>query len=119
MVKLLKFDGSTSWAIIETTSWWQPQLKARTQPSIETSHEIAAAAKQLAHQDLVRLPEDFIQKEVAYAFVDGVKQCLLMDNVRSLSEALNQDLKLEAVKVAARPQLSMQEVKAEPSREDG
>lgn len=52
MVKLLKFDGSTSLAIIETTSWRQPQLKARTQLSIETSQEFAAAFKQLAHQSL-------------------------------------------------------------------
>jgi hypothetical protein len=67
--------------------------------SIETSRGFAAAVKQLAHQALVRLPEDFIQKEAAYAFVDGVKDqevkhCLLMVSKRSLSEALNQVLKL-------------------------
>jgi hypothetical protein len=53
------------------------------------------------------LLKDFIQREAAYSFVSGVKdwdmkQHILMDGSRYLSEALNQVLKLETAKAAAR-----------------
>jgi hypothetical protein len=59
-------------------------------------------------------PEDFIQGEAACTFVDGLKdqdmkQHLLMGGERSLSEALNQALKLE---VADRPVANLREVRA-------
>jgi hypothetical protein len=61
----------------------------------------------LAHQALVRLPEDFIQRQV-YTSVNGLKdwdmkQHLLMGSERSFNEALNQALKLEAVNATAGP----------------
>jgi hypothetical protein len=54
----------------------------------------------LVHQALVWLPEDFIQREAAYACVE-VKQYLLLRSKRSLSKALSQALKLEPEKAAA------------------
>jgi hypothetical protein len=35
--------------------------------------EFAIAIEQLTRQALVRLPQDFIHKEAAYAFVDRIK----------------------------------------------
>jgi hypothetical protein len=44
------------------------------------------------------LPEEFIQREAAYAFINGLMgwnmKHLLMGSYRSLNEALNQALKL-------------------------
>jgi hypothetical protein len=39
----------------------------------ELIQEFAAVTEQLAHWALVRLPEDFIHREGAYAFNDRVK----------------------------------------------
>jgi hypothetical protein len=55
--------------------------------------QFAAVVKQLAHQALVGLHVDFIQRETAHAFVDGLrdrelKYHLLMGDDRSLKEAL-------------------------------
>jgi hypothetical protein len=60
----------------------------------------------LAHRVLVGLPEDFIQKEAAHSFVDGVrvqkvKQQLIMDGDMLLNETLNNIMKPEAPKAAA------------------
>jgi hypothetical protein len=54
------------------------------------------------------LAEDFVQKEAACMFIDeindhNINQHLLMSSERSLNEAFNQALKLEAVKAAAVP----------------
>jgi hypothetical protein len=49
--------------------YW-PQLKARTQMSGESLQQFAAAVDQVAHQALVGLPENFIQREADYAFTD-------------------------------------------------
>jgi hypothetical protein len=78
---------------------YRAQLKARTQLIGESLQEFAAAVEQLAHRTLVGQPLDFIQREAAHTFVDGVrdrevKQHLLMDSDRSLNEALIQALKL-------------------------
>jgi hypothetical protein len=43
------------------------------QLSSESLQELATAIEWLACQALVRLPECYIQKEAAYAFIDGVK----------------------------------------------
>jgi hypothetical protein len=61
-------------------------------------------------------PEDFIQKKAACTFIDGLKdqdmkQHLLMGGERSLSEALNQALKLE---VADKPVAKLLETRLEP-----
>jgi hypothetical protein len=74
----------------------------------ETLQEFSAAVEQLAHRALVGLPVDFIHRKAAHAFVDRVrdrelKQRLPMCGDRSLNEALNQALKLEAAKAAAGP----------------
>jgi hypothetical protein len=92
---------------------YQLQLEVRTQVSDELVQEFAAALKQLVHCALVRLPKDFIQREAACAFVDGVKdwnvkQHHLVGGERSCSEAL----KLEAVKVPVRPLAKLWEVRA-------
>jgi hypothetical protein len=62
----------------------------------------------LTHQTPVRLPEDFIQRETVYVFVNTVndsdiKQHLLMGGERSLNKTVNLALMPEAVKVAVRP----------------
>jgi hypothetical protein len=59
----------------------------------------------LADQGLVRPPEDFIQKEVAYAFISGfkeqeMKQRLLMSIEKSLNKIFNQSLQRVATRVA-------------------
>jgi hypothetical protein len=69
----------------------------------------------LGHRALVGLPVDFIQKEVAHAFVDELrdlelKQRFLMGGDRSLKEALNQNFELEAVEAAAGRPASLREV---------
>jgi hypothetical protein len=61
----------------------------------------------LTHWALVILPVEFIQKEASHAFIDRVrdrelKQHLLMGGDRLLIKALNEALKLEVVKAAAR-----------------
>jgi hypothetical protein len=91
------------------------QLKTRTQLISESLQDLAAAVKQLAQQAPVRLPVDFIQREVANAFIDRTrdqeeKQHLLMEGNRSLIETLNQAVKLEVEKVAARPPVRLREV---------
>jgi hypothetical protein len=52
---------------------YHPQLKVRAELSGEPLQEFAAAIQQLVHCALVGLPEDHIQKEVAYAFIDRLK----------------------------------------------
>jgi hypothetical protein len=63
------------------------------------------------------LLEDFMQRKTAYVFITGVKdqgmkQHLLMGSKRSLTEALNQALMLEATKAAATPTIKLWEVRA-------
>jgi hypothetical protein len=60
--------------------------------------EFLAAVEQLVHRVLLRLPEDPNHRTAACASFDGeenweVKQYLLMDDKRSLNEALNHNLK--------------------------
>jgi hypothetical protein len=66
------------------------------------------AAKQSDHYTLVRLPRDFIQRESDCAVTGGVryhdvKQLLFITGKRSLIEASNEALRLEAAKAAAGP----------------
>jgi hypothetical protein len=99
------------WRVItKTTSWWWPTSHnwKQDQLSGKLLREFTVVSDQLAHQALAGLPKDLIQMEANYAFTDWVydqdlKQHLLMGNKRSLNEALNQVLRLEAVKAAARP----------------
>jgi hypothetical protein len=83
--------------------------------------EFAVAVEQLAHWAPVGLPQDFIQREAACSFVDGVKdwdvkQHLLSGGERSLNEALNQALKLETVKAAATPPTPLKKLTAGPTK---
>jgi hypothetical protein len=99
---------------------YRSQLKARVQLNGETLQKVAAAVEQLAHRALVGLPVGFIQTEAANAFIDGVrdrevKQHLLMGGDRTLNEALNQALKLEAAKAAAAPPARLREVTRTPT----
>jgi hypothetical protein len=52
---------------------YQAQLKVRIQLNSESLQESTAAVEQFAHRALVELPADFIQKEAAHAFIDGVR----------------------------------------------
>jgi hypothetical protein len=66
------------------------------------------------------LPEDFIQREAACAFIDrardqDMKQRLLMRGKRSLDETLDQALKLVFLKAAAGPVANLWEVRARAS----
>jgi hypothetical protein len=70
----------------------------------------------LAHQTLDRLPHNFIQREVDYAFVNGVKeqevkQHFLTDGESSFKTD-NQALKLEDAKAAAGPPARVQELRS-------
>jgi hypothetical protein len=74
----------------------------------DSLQEFIAAVEKLTHWALVGLPEYFIQREGAYAFVNeekgrDVKQRLLMGAEVSLNEVFNQALNLEAKKAAAGP----------------
>jgi hypothetical protein len=87
---------------------YRSQLKARVLTSGETLREFAAAVEKMARRALVGLPVAFMQTGGAHAFIDGlrdweVKQHLLMTGDRTLNEALNQALKLEAAKAATGP----------------
>ena len=100
---------------------YRSQLKAEVQASGETLQEFTAAVEQLAHCAFVGLPVTFIQTEAAHSFIDSVpdwevKQHLLMGGDRTLNEALNQALKLEAAKVAAGPPARVRELTKAPSR---
>jgi hypothetical protein len=102
---------------------YRSHLKARVQTGGETLQEFAAAVEQLAHRALVGFPVGHIQTEAAHSFIDGirdreVKQNLLMGGDRTLNEALNQTLKLEAAeasKAAAWPTARMWEVTRVPT----
>jgi hypothetical protein len=99
---------------------YRSQLKSRIEMSGETLQEFAAAVEQLSHWSLVGLSVGFIQTEATNAFIDGVrdrkaKLHLLMGGDRTLNEALNQALKLEAAKVAAGPLPRLREVTRAPS----
>jgi hypothetical protein len=48
------------------------QLKLRIQLIGETLKKSAATTRQLAHQALVQLPLQFIQREAAHVYVDGI-----------------------------------------------
>ena len=94
------------------------------QASSETLQEFAAAVEQLAHRAFVELPVAFIRTEAAHSFIDGVrdrelKQHLLIGGDRTLNEALNQALKLEAEKAAAGPPARMRELTDAPGRASG
>jgi hypothetical protein len=96
------------------------QRTARVQVSSKTLQEFAAAVEQLAHRPLVGLPVAFIQTEAAHFFIDGLrdrelKQHLLMGGDRTLNEALNQALKLEAAKAAAGPPARLRELIGAPA----
>jgi hypothetical protein len=100
---------------------YRSQLKARAQASGETLQEFAAAVEQLVHRAFVGLPVAFIQAEAAHSFIDGVrdrevKQHLLMGGDRTLNEALNQALKLEATQKAAGPPARLRELTEAPAR---
>jgi hypothetical protein len=104
----------------QLTTAYRSHLKARVQTGGETLQEFAAAVEQVAHRALVGLPVGYIRTETAHAFIHGirdreVKQHLLMGGGRTLNEAPNQALKLEAAKAAAWPTARMREVTRVPT----
>jgi hypothetical protein len=85
----------------EEGKYWHHQLVAAyiSQLTGESLQESAAIIKQLAHCTHVGLPQYFIWREAAHAFIDviweqGVKFSLLMDGERILEDALKQALGL-------------------------
>ena len=77
--------------------------------------------EQLAHRAFLGLPINFIQAETAQSFIDGVqerevKQHLLLGGDRTLNEALNQALKLEAAKETAGPPARLRELTGVPAK---
>lgn len=99
---------------------YRSQFRARVQTSSKTLHKFAAAVERLAQRALVGLPVGFIQTEAAHVFIDGVrdrevKHHLPMGDDRTLNEALNQALKLEAAKSAAGPPARLREVTRAPA----
>jgi hypothetical protein len=99
---------------------YRSHLKARVQTGGETLQEFAAAAEELAHQAFVGLPVDHIQTEAAHAFIDGVrdwevKQNLLLGGACTLNEALNQALRIEAARATAWPTARLREVTRAPT----
>jgi hypothetical protein len=85
---------------------YHSNMKARTHLVSESLLEFSIAPEQLVHHTLVRLPQYFIQREVANSFISWirdleVKLSLLMGGRRTLDRALCQGLVLEA---AQRPQ---------------
>jgi hypothetical protein len=100
---------------------YRSQLKARSQASGETLQKSAAAVKQLAHRSFVCIPVAFIQTEATHSLIDGlrereVKQHLLMGGDRTLNEALNQALKLEAAQAVAGPPARLRVLNGVPAR---
>ena len=90
----------------QLASAYRSQPKARAQATGETLQNFEAAVEQLAHRAFAGLPVTFILTEAAHSFINGVrdqevKQHLLMGGHRTLNDALNQALNLEAIKVAA------------------
>lgn len=71
----------------------------------ESLWEFATTNDNLAHYTHTGLPEDLISKEAAHAFTNGIRQQevrhLLLGEKKTLTEALNQGLKLEAADIAA------------------
>jgi hypothetical protein len=67
--------------------------------------EFATTTDHLAHHAHTGLPNNLISKEAAHAFTNGIRQQmvrhLLLEENSTLSEALNQELKLEAADIAA------------------
>jgi hypothetical protein len=84
-------------AVTGTTNWlwhYHSQLKPRTQPSGKFVQEFSTIVQQLFYWALVSLPQYYIQKEAAYAFVNEVKdqemqQHFLSGSKRKLNEALS------------------------------
>jgi hypothetical protein len=95
---------------------YRSQLKARIQLRDDSLQELAVAEKTLDHHTIAELPGDFTQKDAACAFVDGVRghdaKQLLIIGKRSLNEALNQALKLQADKVAAGLPAKLRDIRA-------
>jgi hypothetical protein len=94
---------------------YRSQLKARIQLRDDSLQELAVAKKPLDHYTLASLPGNFIQKDAACAFVDGLRdhdaeQLLLIISKRPLPEALNQALKLQATKDAVGPPAKLQNI---------
>jgi hypothetical protein len=50
-------------------------MKARTRLSGELLQGFAAIIEQLAHRALVKLPQSFIQRKAAYAFINEQPGC--------------------------------------------
>jgi hypothetical protein len=62
-----------SYADLQPAAAYRSQLKARTQANGETLQEFAAAIDKLARRAFVGLPVEHMLTEVAFAFIDGVR----------------------------------------------
>jgi hypothetical protein len=90
---------------------YHSRLKTRTQGVGESLQEFATAVEQLAHHAYPALPEDHIRREAGKAFADrvedpAIKIQLLLRGEKTVNEAVRQDLEVQAIFLAARPQTS-------------
>jgi hypothetical protein len=83
------------------------QLKTRTQGVRESLQEFTIAIKQFTLSLYPTLPEDHVRREAGKAFIDRVedpdiKIKLLLGGQKTVTEALRQTLKLQAMLLATR-----------------
>ena len=87
---------------------YRVQMRNRTQRGNESLQEFAAEVEQLDHMALDGLPQDHIQREAAYTFIDGlrdteIRQHLMLGGEQNLREALAKALRMEAAKGTTAP----------------
>jgi hypothetical protein len=125
------FEGSTFWTARDKAMHLLAILQGQV-GDILHSVPAGAAYEDIITEELLRRPpagnglpvstmrnkpvhefasEDFIQRKAACAFVDGVKdqevKLYITGSDSSLSKTLNQALKVQAAKVAARPPIRL------------
>jgi ribosomal protein L34E len=91
-----------------------------TRQDVEATRRASEARTRRAGGNSAGANADHIQTEAAHAFIDGirdgeVKQHLLLGGDRTLNEALNQAMKLDAAKAAAWPTSRVREVTRVPT----
>jgi len=101
---------------------YRSQLKSRFQQSGETLQQYAAEIERLAHRAFAGLPLDHVRQEAGFAFIDGIrdgeiKKQLVLGSHRTLGEALEAAMRLEAAKmVAATTTSRIREVRLDEDR---
>jgi hypothetical protein len=79
---------------------YRTQPKTRTEILGESLQEFATTTKQLTHHASPALHEDHIRMGIGKAFINSIKQLLLLGSERTVNEAIRQTLVLKIVKLA-------------------